>query len=97
MRNKSKVVKYVADFETVVYGEDEVAKYGEQTSTEVWGVSLVKMWTEKVHIMHSFEELFNYLIARPHDTICYFHNLKFDGSFWLNYLVRNQKFKPAYV
>lgn len=97
MRNKSKVVKYVADFETVVYGEDEVAKYGEQTSTEVWGVSLVKMWTEKVHIMHSFEELFNYLIARPHDTICYFHNLKFDGSFWLNYLVRNQKFKPAYI
>lgn len=97
MRAKSKVVKYVADFETVVYGEDEVEKFGQQTSTEVWGVSLVKMWTEKVHIMHSFEEVFEYLVGRPHDTICYFHNLKFDGSFWLNYLVRNKRFKPAYV
>lgn len=97
MKAKSKVVKYVADFETVVYGEEEIEKYGPQTSTEVWGVSLVKMWTEKVHIMHSFEELFNYLITRPHDTICYFHNLKFDGSFWLNYLVKNEKFKPAYI
>lgn len=97
MKTKGKVVKYVADFETTVYSEEEIKKFGPQTSTEVWGASIVKMWTEKVKIMHSFDELFDYLTTRDHNVICYFHNLKFDGSFWLNYLVRNKNYKPAYI
>lgn len=27
---------------------------------------------------------------------CYFHNLKFDGSFWIDYLIRELKYKQAY-
>lgn len=97
MKIKGKVVKYVADFETTVYSEEDVIRYGPQTRTDVWGASVVKFGTEDVKIMHTFEDLFRYITTRPHNVICYFHNLKFDGSFWLNYLVRNKNYKPAYI
>ena len=73
-------VKYLScDFETTVYEN--------QTETEVWAAACVELFTEDVFIFHSIDELFNYFVLLDSRVIAYFHNLKFDGAFWLSYLL----------
>ena len=79
---------YSADFETTVYKG--------QTFTEVWASALVELGTENVIIHHSIDETFEYLISQPENSLLYYHNLKFDGSFWLDFLLVKKKFKHAY-
>ena len=88
MRNSSERIVLVGDFETTVYEG--------QTYTEVWASALVQLGTEEVIIHHSIEETYNYLISLNRSVLIYYHNLKFDGSFWLDYLLLRQKFEHAY-
>lgn len=78
----------VGDFETTVYKG--------QVNTEVWAAASVELNTEDVHIFHSIGELFDYYKSLKTNLIVYFHNLKFDGAFWLSYLLTGLKFKQAY-
>lgn len=79
--------RYVGDFETTVYEG--------QTFTEVWASALVEIGTEDVKIFHSIGETLDYLIELDQSVIVYYHNLKFDGSFWLDYLLIERGFKQA--
>lgn len=81
-------VQYVGDFETTVYPG--------QTETEVWAASCVEIGTEDVHIFHSIDEQYRYLMGLRQNVIIYYHNLKFDGSFWIDYLMRVLKYTQAY-
>lgn len=78
----------MGDFETTVYKG--------QTRTEVWASALVELYTEDVKIFHSIGETFNYLFSIDEHCKVYYHNLKFDGSFILNYLLAELKYKQAY-
>ena len=78
----------MSDFETTVYKG--------QVSTEVWAAATVELYTEDVKIFHSIDELFNYFKSLKCNVITYFHNLKFDGSFWLSYLMVDKQYKQAY-
>lgn len=85
---KHRTYRYmVGDFETTVYEG--------QTSTEVWASAIVEFNTEDVHIFHSLEETFEYLVSLRTNVCVYYHNLKFDGSFWLSYLMLDLKLKQA--
>lgn len=79
---------YVGDFETTVFKN--------QTYTEVWASACVKMYTEDVKIFHSIKEQFDYLISLESNICIYYHNLKFDGAFWLSFLITQLNFKQAY-
>lgn len=70
---------YVGDFETTVYKG--------QCNTEVWASACVELFTEDVHIFHSLAEQFEYFKSLNKHLIVYYHNLKFDGSFWLSFLM----------
>lgn len=87
MRTRS--FKYFAcDFETTVYeGQD---------STEVWAAASVELFTEDVNIFHSIGEQFDYFVSLNENIIAYYHHLKFDGSFWLSYLLCDLNYKQAY-
>lgn len=78
MRNK-KYRYFVGDFETTVYKGQEY--------TEVWASACVELYTEGVKIFNSISEQFNYFLSLDCDIVCYYHNLKFDGYFWLCYLL----------
>lgn len=80
---------YVADFETTVFEG--------QTKTEVWAAAIVELNTEDVNVFHSIDELFNYILTFDYNSIIYFHNLKFDGEFWLHFLLTKTDFKQATV
>ena len=84
---KSRV--FVGDFETTTYaGQDH---------TEVWASAVVEMGTENVYIFHSIDETLTYFKYLNCNIIVYYHNLKFDGEFWLYYLIKKLKFKQAFT
>ncbi len=80
---------FSADFETTVYKG--------QTATEVWAAASVELFTEDVQIFHSIADLYNYYISLDCNVCAYFHNLKFDGSFWLSYLMVDLNLKQALI
>lgn len=71
----------VGDFETTVFDG--------QTRTEVWASALVEIGTEDVTIFHSLDETEEYLVESRENLIIYYHNLKFDGSFWVDWLLHH--------
>lgn len=79
---------YSADFETTVYEG--------QTETEVWASALVPLDSEDVVVHHSLYETLAYLANKNEDAILYYHNLKFDGHFWLSFLLSHD-FKQATI
>lgn len=79
---------FMGDFETTVYKG--------QQNTEVWASASVELFTEDVKIFHSIDEQFNYFKSLKCNIVVYYHNLKFDGAFWLSYLLIDLKYKQAY-
>lgn len=84
---KTKV--YVGDFETTVFDG--------QTFTEVWASALVQMYSEDVVVVNSIGKTYDYLVDQKCNCVVYYHNLKFDGEFWLYYLVKVLGFSQACV
>ena len=85
---KTKTFRYfVGDFETTVYEGQE--------DTEVWASALVEMYTEDVKIFHSIGETFDYLKSLNCNLCVYYHNLKFDGAFWISYFLCDLNYKQA--
>ena len=84
-----KFTYYMGDFETTVFDN--------QTYTEVWAAAMVPFWTEEVSILHSIDDMFDKL-KNLYGNICiFFHNLKFDGSFWIPFLEQTLKLQQAYM
>ena len=71
--------RFMGDFETTVFKG--------QKFTEVWASAVVELGSEDVRIFHSIGDTFEYLVSMDTDLIIYYHNLKFDGNFWLSYLM----------
>lgn len=80
---------FVGDFETTVYKG--------QSYTEVWASATVELFTEDVHIFHSIEEQWEYFLSLNSNIVCYYHNLKFDGTFWLSHFLIDLGYEQAYI
>lgn len=80
---------FVGDFETTVYKN--------QTFTEVWASALVELYTEDVIIHHSIKDTFEYLASIHGNVLIYYHNLKFDGAFYLSYLLTELKYEQGFL
>ena len=78
----------MGDFETTVYNG--------QVNTEVWASACVELFTEDVKIFHSIGEQFDHFKSLKQNIIVYYHNLKFDGAFWLSYLMVDLGFQQAF-
>lgn len=81
---------YVCDTETTVYDG--------QTDTRVWASAITDLHDddfERVEIHHRLEDTFSYLKSKKSNAIVYYHNLKFDGSFWCYMLERDLGYKQA--
>lgn len=86
MRRVTIYLILAADFETVS---------GAVTKTDVWCSGYVEIGTDDVNIFLNIDDFFNKLFKLPSSTI-YFHNLKFDGSFILDYFLIQQNWGCAY-
>lgn len=86
---KKKFRYFVGDFETTVYDG--------QTHTEVWASALVELYNEDVKVFHSINETFQAIINLNCHATIFYHNLKFDGTFWISYLLNELHFEQAYT
>lgn len=89
MGTKRKCRYFSCDFETTVYKG--------QVNTEVWASACVELYTEDVKIFHSIDETFSFFKSLKTNLICYYHNLKFDGNFWLSYLLVDLQMEQASI
>ena len=79
-----------ADFETTVTGENK-----EQKSTEVWAAAVVGLTFQATPLVfNSIDRFMSYIVNTNYNLSIYFHNLKFDGSFILDWLIKH-KYKLA--
>lgn len=75
---------YSADLETTVYeGQDH---------TEAWASALVALDSDDPLVFHSLADTLDYLDSQNENAVLYYHNLKFDGNFWLSYLITKLNF-----
>lgn len=74
---------FAADFETTVYEG--------QTRTDVWSSAFVELFKpeETAVIQGNIGATYEYFAAFDDDILLYYHNLKFDGSFWVDYLLHS--------
>lgn len=79
----------------VFVGDFETTTYSNQNHTEVWASALVEINRNDVEILHSIEQTLDYLVNLQCNVIVYYHNLKFDGNFWLAYFMVKCGFKQA--
>lgn len=89
MNKKREILTMCGDFETTTYEG--------QTFTEVWASALVPLYTEDVVIFHSIGETWEYLKSLKRSVRVYYHNLKFDGTFWLDFLLKQPVLTQAYI
>ena len=80
MNNPTNLLTFMGDFETTVYDN--------QTFTEVWASALVPLYTEDVEIFHSIDDTWEYLKSLNRSCVVYYHNLKFDGTFWIDFIMK---------
>ena len=70
---------FMGDFETTVYDG--------QIRTDVWASAVVEFGSEDVTVLHSIGETWEFLKKLDGNICIYYHNLKFDGAFWLDYFI----------
>lgn len=80
--------RYVADFETTVNDDTSTQEY-----TDVWSVAISAVGNlnpELVEIIGSIDGFIEWCRKQTDNVLVYFHNLKFDGGFITDWLLRNE-------
>ena len=89
--SEKKLRIFACDFETTVYENQEY--------TEVWASACLEFDYDKIIgepiVFKSIREQFSYFSSLKTNIVAYYHNLKFDGSFWLSYLMTVENMKLA--
>lgn len=80
---------FAADFETTVFDG--------QTRTDVWSAAIVELFHDDVTVLHSIGDFLRYVFEMDAHSILYFHNLKFDGAFIIDYLLTAMGFEQALI
>ena len=80
------LIRYVADFETTT----------DPSNVEVWSAAYIdlalKTHPDNVKVVTNIDDFMEAMLNAGADVQCYFHNLKFDGSFVLSALKSNDLF-----
>lgn len=86
---------FACDFETTVWDSDTIRKYGVQQKTEVWAYAIAPLYdkNDSVFIGNNIYDFMEFFLSMKKSVTLYFHNLKFDGSFIVDWLLHhNYKF-----
>lgn len=85
---------YMADFETTVNEDTSTQEY-----TEVWAYGISKLFdgTETVYIGNNIKAFLDFFkFGKKTRKLIYFTNLKFDGSFIIDFITSELNYKCAY-
>lgn len=80
---------YACDFETTVYDD--------QDRTDVWSSCFCELGDHKPIILGNIADTYKYFVDLNANVDLYYHNLKFDGNFWLYFLIHDLNLRQAYI
>lgn len=92
MARKKEITYWACDFETTVWTDEMIKEAGhEQDYTEVWAGADVALYdkAETVTITHSIRDFLTRFLRMSGNNVLFFHNLSFDGSFIVDFLLRD--------
>ena len=75
---------FALDFETTV--EDDTSQ---QTETACWACAYAELYSDECNIFGDIKTFLNWLLSLKERSTSWFHNLKFDGSFIIDTLLKN--------
>lgn len=78
---------FACDFETTVFEN--------QTYTECWSCAYAELYSDNKAIYGNITDFFNYFFNLRESVILYFHNLKFDGSFIIDWLLSHTNIRQS--
>ena len=84
MKNKR---VFACDFETTVFEG--------QTFTECWSCAFAELYSDNKAIFGNISDFFDYFFNLRENIILYFHNLKFDGSFIIDWLLSHTNIRQT--
>ena len=88
--------KYIR-YNTYLMGDFETTTYEGIQRTEVWAGAIVDIFhPEHVEVVNSLTKTWMYIRRHKGNIVCFFHNLKFDGHFWISYFLEHN-YKTAYM
>ena len=85
------MLMYACDLETYVSKNPS-----EQESTWVWSSSGAEINGTDIFLHHDLGETFRYFTNIRKNVKIFYHNLKFDGAFWIDFLLKDLKLEQAY-
>lgn len=87
----TKKILLAADFETTVWTKEMLKQAGldEQPRTDVWSAAYAELFSDRVQVLHDIGSFLRDLFSMKANIVCWFHNLRFDGTFIVDYLLRN--------
>lgn len=80
----------------VFAGDLETLVFENQTYTRAWSSALCEIGTKYAICHRNLYETLDFLISLKQNSTVYYHNLKFDGKFWLSFLLNEMHFKQAF-
>lgn len=91
MRDTDTEKIFACDFETTVWDNATIRKYGKQEKTEVWAYAIAPLYNENdsVIIGNNIADFMEFFLSMKKSVILYFHNLKFDGAFIVDWLLHH--------
>lgn len=85
------MLMYACDLETYVSKNPS-----DQENTWVWSSSGAEINGTDIFLHHDLRETFSYFTNMRKNIKIFYHNLKFDGAFWLDFLLKEMKLEQAY-
>lgn len=85
------MLMYACDLETYVSKNP-----AEQENTWVWSSAGAEINDTDIFLHHDLRETFCYFTNMRKNIKIFYHNLKFDGAFWLDFLLKELKLEQAH-
>lgn len=85
------MLMYACDLETYVSKNP-----GEQENTWVWSSAGAEINGTDIFLHHDLRETIRYFTNTRKNIKIFYHNLKFDGAFWLDFLLKELKLEQAH-
>lgn len=92
MSKRRKVTYFASDFETTTDDPEKVQVWSAETIQIGKGVEAISENCFHQNTIHDYMQFIRFKSAKTGNMIVYFHNLKFDGSYILDYLAKSDEY-----
>lgn len=80
---------------SIFYGDLETTVYEGQEATEAWSSAIIGETLKEPLLFHSLADTWKWIKSIPGNILIYYHNLKFDGCYWMDFFMRGKELKEG--